>query len=165
MRASLLAGLALCTALISSGQDTKLPSGTRSLSLRECIDLALRRNLDLQIEHLTADIAGYNLSGAYGAYIPAFSFRAQHNYISQPGDFDPQKFNQDFPYELKSDTLSPGLNGRLPIGLSYDLRAFTTEKNAATDFRSDPGDARFFPEGVRRTNNYSSEFRLDLQQH
>jgi outer membrane protein TolC len=165
MRASLLAGLALCAVLIASAQDPKLPSGTRSLPLRECIDLALSRNLDLQIEHLTADIAGYNLTGAYGAYIPAFSFRAQHGYISQPGDFDPQKFNQDFPYELKSDTLQPGFNGRLPIGLSYDLSAFTTEKNAATDFRSDPSDARFFPEGIRRTNNYSSAFRLDLQQH
>src|SRR5436190_5240849 len=142
MRASLLAGLALCAVLIASAQDSKLPSGTRSLPLRECIDLALSRNLDLQIEHLTADIAGYNLTGAYGAYIPAFSFRAQHGFISQPGDFDPQKFNQDFPYELKTDTLQPGFNGRLPIGLSYDLSAFTTEKNAATDFRSDPNDAR-----------------------
>src|SRR6266487_4265715 len=109
MRASLLAGSILCTVLIASAQNANLSSGTRSLSLRECIDLALSRNLDLQIEHLTADIAGYNLSGAYGAYVPAFSFRAQHNYISQPGDFDPQKFNQDFPYELKADTLSPGL--------------------------------------------------------
>src|SRR5260370_34608907 len=117
MRALLLAGLAFCTPLLATAQATNGTSSTRSLSLRECIDLALSRNLDLQIEHLTADIAGYNLTGAYGAYIPAFSFRAQHGFISQPGDFDPQKFNQDFPYELKTDTLQPGFNGRLPIGL------------------------------------------------
>ena len=138
MRVSLLAGLAWCTALIVLAQAPQPASDTRAISLQECIDLSLSRNLDLQIEHLTADIAGYNLSGAYGPYIPAFSFRAQHNYINQPGDFDPQKFNQDFPYELKTDTLSPGLTGRLPIGLSYDISAFTTEKNAATDFRSNP---------------------------
>jgi outer membrane protein TolC len=165
MRARLLAGMALCSALFASAQNTNLAGNFHSLSMRECIDLALSRNLDLQIEHLTADIAGYNLSGSYGVYMPEFSFRAQHSYISQPGDFDPQKFNPDFPYEQQSDTLSPGLSGRLPIGLSYDVSAFTTEKNAVTDFRSDPSDARFFPDGIRRTNNYSSQFRLDLQQH
>jgi outer membrane protein TolC len=165
MRALLLAGLAWCTSLLALAQAPQPQPGTRSLSLRECIDLSLSRNLDLQIEHLTADVAGYNLSGAYGAYIPAFTFRAQHGYVSEPGDFDPQKANPDFPYELKTDTLSPGLTGRLPIGLSYDVSAFTTEKNAATDFRSDPADARLYPDGIRRTNNYSSEFRVDLQQH
>src|SRR5215831_4810051 len=165
MRARLLAGAALCAVLIASAQNQNPPISVRSLSLRECLDMALSRNLSLQIEHLTADIAGYYLSGSYGVYSPTFSFRAQHDYISEPGDFDPQKFNPDFPYQLKGDTFAPELNGKLPIGLSYDVSAFTKEKNAATDFNSDPGDARFFPDGIRRTNNYSSQFRIDLQQH
>ena len=137
----------------------------RSLSLRECIDLALGRNLDLRIEHLTADVAGYNLSSSYGAYAPLFSFGARHDYVSQPGDFDPQKFNPDFPYEMKNDTLGPMLGGKVPIGLSYNFNAYTREDNARTDFTSDPGDAGNFPGGIRTTNNYFSSASVTLQQH
>lgn len=165
MRVSILLGVALGATFLASAQTTTSPVKARSLSLRECIDLALSRNLDLQIEHLTADIAGYNLSSAYGAYAPLFSFSARHGFVSQPGDFDPQKFNPDFPYEMQNDTLGPMLSGKLPMGLSYNFNAFTREDNARTDFTTDPGDAPNFPGGFRTTNNYYSSANVTLQQH
>jgi outer membrane protein TolC len=165
MRALLLAGLALCTPLLATAQGTNVASSTRSLSLRECLDLALSRNLDLQIEHLNTDIAGFNLNGAYGVYVPAFSFRAQHDFVDQPADFDPKKAGLDFPYEMQNDTLSPGLSGKLPIGLTYGFNAYTREDNVRTDLSSNPGSADIFPGGIRSTNNYFSEARVDLQQH
>jgi outer membrane protein TolC len=165
MRIRILVGLALGAFLSASAQTTTAPANMRALSMRECFDLALRRNLDLQIEYLTADIARYNLSGAYGAYVPTFSFNARHDFVSQPADYDPHKFNPDFPYELNADTLGPALNGQLPMGLSYDLGAFAREDNAVTDFRGDPSDARFYPDGIRRTNNYYADAGLTLRQH
>lgn len=139
---------------------------TRFISLRECIELALTRNLDIRISRLHAEMAGYTLTGAYGPYVPVFSFRARHEFVSQPGDFDPQKFNLDQPYEMNTDLLGPALTGNLPIGMSYHLSGYTREDNARTDFRGKPQDAMFFPpDGIRRTNNYFSELRVDLQQH
>ena len=165
MRASLLAVLAGCISLTAAAQTNSAALNTRSLTLRQCIDLALSRNLDLQIEHLNTALAQYFLSGAYGVYVPTLSFRAQRDSVDEPADFDPKKPNLDFGYELRSDTLEPGLKGNLPIGLSYGLDAYTRNDTARTDFRSDPKDALLFPGGIRETNSYFSEARFTLQQH
>lgn len=160
MRALLLAGLVLSLRLLAPAEATNSFSGVRPLSLRECFNLALSRNLDLQIERLNADIAGYNLSGSYGVYVPNASFRAQHDFLNEPADLDPKKTGLDFSYQIQNDTLEPGLNGKLPIGLSYGVAAYTREDNVRTllgQFPSDPT--------IRNTNNYFSEARIDLQQH
>jgi outer membrane protein TolC len=156
MRGFLLASLILSLPFLASSQLTNSFPRSRSLTLRESFDLALAKNLDLQIEHLTADIAGYNLSASYGVYVPTFSFRAQHDYVSEPADFDPKKVGLDFGYVMQNDTLEPSLRGQLPIGLSYQVKAYTREDNASTDLG---------PAGIRNTNNYFSEGRIDLQQH
>src|ERR1017187_5035349 len=165
MRVRILAGLVSCATLIASGQGTKPPANTRPLSLPECIEFALSQNLDLKIEHLVADAAGYNLSGAYGAYSPVLSFDAQHGYVSEPGDFDPRKFNPYFPVELKTDTIGPALSGQLPLGLSYSLSASAIAQNARTDFNSDTEDASAYLGGIRQTNNYLAATSLTLRQH
>jgi outer membrane protein len=159
MRTLLLAGLMLWAPLAGFSQFISTNTTSRPLTLRECFDLALSRNLDLQIEHLTTDIAGYNLSSAYGVYVPNLSFRAQHDFVDQPADFDPKKAGLDFSYTLQNDTLEPGLNGKLPIGLTYNVTGYTREDNARTLLGPTPDSL------VRNTNNYFSEARIDVQQH
>ncbi len=154
-----------CTVAIP-GEPAPARSQTRFVSLRECVEMALTRNLDIQISRINSEMMGYSLTGAYGPYIPVFSFGARHEFVSQPGNFDPQKLNLDQPYEMNSDRLGPALTGNLPIGMSYNFSAYAREDNARTDFSGKPEDARFFePDGIRRTNNYYSEIRVDLQQH
>lgn len=41
---------------------------SRQLSLQDCVELAVRNNLELQIERYNPQIALYNLRGFYGAY-------------------------------------------------------------------------------------------------
>ena len=159
MRALLLTGLAVCAAMLANSQSTNTFSSTRPLSLRESFDLALRRNLDLQIEHLARDIAGYDLSASYGVYVPNLSFRAQHDYLNEPTDLDPKKVGLDFSFQMQNDTLEPSLSGKLPIGLTYGLNAYTREDNVRTILGTTP-DAP-----IRNTNNYFSEGRIDLKQH
>ncbi len=159
MRALLLASLVVWLPLWAWAEPTNSFSNTRPLSLRDCFDLALSRNLDLQIEHLETDIAGYNLSGAYGVYVPTVSFRAQHDFVNQPADLDPKKAGLDFAYEMQNDTLEPGLKGKLPIGLSYGVVGYTREDKVHTLLGPPPDPA------IRNTNNYFSEGRIDLQQH
>jgi outer membrane protein TolC len=164
-RALILASIGLFAALTASAQTTNGFGATRSLSLRQCFDLALSRNLDIQIQHLNADVAGFSLTGAYGVYVPTLSFRAEHDFVSQPADFDPKKLGIDSAYEMENNLLEPGLRGKAPFGLSYGINAYTREDKARTDFNWDPNSAALFPGGIRTTNNYFSEGRIDLQQH
>ncbi len=165
MRRLTLALLVSSIPLLASAQATNRFSATRPLSLRQCFDLALIRNLDLQIEHLNSEIAGFSLSSSYGVYVPNLSVRAEHDFLSSPADFDPKKAGLDFPYELQNNLVQPGLTGKLPTGLSYGLTAYTREDYARTDLTSDPNSIKLYPDGIRTTNNYYSEARLDLQQH
>src|SRR4249920_3379851 len=100
----MLLALAIASPLIAMGQSSPPATRTRLLSLDESIEMALSRNLDLQIQHAYADIARFDLSGSYGAYVPQFSFSAKHDYVSQPGDFDVDKENPHFPYQLRTDS-------------------------------------------------------------
>jgi outer membrane protein TolC len=119
----------------------------------------------LQIEHLNSEIAGFNLFSSYGVYVPTLSVRAEHDFLSAPADFDPKKAGLDFPYELENDLVEPGLRGKLPTGLNYGLTAYSREDDARTDLSSDPNSLKLYPGGIRATNNFYSEARLDLAQH
>ncbi len=165
MRVRLLTALAWCVALVATGQGTNASSPTRSLSLQGCIDLALSRNLDLQIQHLVAGIAGYSLRGAYGAYNPVVSLGGEHAFVSEPADFDPRKFNPYFPSDMDTDSGRVALEGLLPIGLSYKLGGGAQHLTDSTDFSSDPDSASFFNSGIRETNNFSADAGVTLRQH
>jgi outer membrane protein TolC len=166
MHFRILAGLAVCATLTVSAQTPTPPTGPRALSLRECIDAALSRNLDLQIQHLTLDIARFDLSGAYGAYTPTLAVAAGRDFVSEPANFDPKKPGLDFPYDLTTDSVGPNLSGRLPMGLSYDLNAVVNSVHALTDFNLNPATAAAFPpSGIRDTNNYWADAGLTVQQH
>ncbi len=165
MLVRMLVGLLYLATLIASGQTTRSSGNLRPLSLQECIDLALSRNLDVQIQRLTTAMVGYNLDSAYGAYSPVFSFDARRGYVSEPANFDAEKFNPDFPAQIHTDTFGPALSGQLPFGLSYDMRALAVAEDAASDFRGDPDHVNDFPGGIRRTNNFLGETRLTVRQH
>src|SRR5436190_5117303 len=160
----MLLALALASPFLVAGQSNPPATRTRLLSLDECIEMALNRNLDLQIQRAYTDIARFDLNGSYGAYVPQFSFSADQDYVSQPGDFDPKKSGPDAPYKMWSGNAGPDLKGKLPIGLSYDINAAAGYKDARTDFTLTPS-SNNFPAGIRRTNNFSADAGITLRQH
>ncbi len=165
MRIRILLGLALCATAGAFAQTTNSPAQTRSLSMRDCLDLALSHNLHLRIEHLNFDIAGDALSSAYGVYSPTYTFNASHGFDSILGDVDPRKFNPYFPADITTEKMGSDLSGLAPFGFSYDLGGFVRKTEANTDFTSDPGDAANFPSGVRSTNYYNAGGGLTMRQH
>ncbi len=165
MRARLLAGIVLSGALVASAQTNAPVGGARSMALQECLDLALSKNLDLQIEHLSTDIAGYNLQGAYGAWVPNLAFGARHDFVSMPSELNYKKAHDDFPYELDTDSVNPALTGRLPIGLSYDIGGNANAQFLREDLRTRPTVAADYPSGLRLTNGYFADFSMGFQQH
>ena len=175
MRARLLAGIALIGAFVVSAQtNAPVPApapspapapGPRSMTLQDCIDTALRHNLDLQIEHLENNLARYNLNASYGPYNPTLSFSAIHSFDSVPQDLDFKKLHPDYPYELDSNALGPSLGGNLPIGMSYEFSALSTSEFIHTDFRSNPAFAVNFPAGIRYTSGYPADAGVTFKQH
>ena len=91
MRVRILVVLAVFVASVAAAQPAPSELTNRYLSLPRCVELALTHNLDVRIARASSEVARFNLSGSYGAYDPVFSFRAGQTYVSQPGDFDPQK--------------------------------------------------------------------------
>jgi outer membrane protein TolC len=166
MRFQIQLALLLCIAVAASAQTTNLTNNVRSFSVRNCIDLALTRNLDLQIKHLSTAIAGDMLNGAYGVYVPTFTFDASQSFESDPGNFDPRKFNPYFPAEITTDKLGSDLGGKIPYGFSYNFNGFVRKTAANTDFNTDQEDASsYLPSGIRSTNDYAGEAGITMRQH
>src|SRR5689334_6362667 len=84
----------------------------RSLSLRDCIGLALDHNLSIQIGQLSPETARYVLQASRGIYDPVLSLSAAATSIDQPAQFDPKKTGTDAEYELIQDPVGASLNGR-----------------------------------------------------
>ena len=56
----------------------------QQVTLNVCIQMALVRNLDIQIQRFGPDIAEFNLGGLYGAYDPVLSAGIARVFNSQP---------------------------------------------------------------------------------
>src|SRR5882762_6611276 len=90
----------------------------RSLSLQDCIALALEHNLSIQIDRYSPDIARYTLRASRGIYDPAFTLTGNQLLVSVPAQFDAKKVGVSTAYELQLTSFGPGLLGRLPWGLT-----------------------------------------------
>jgi HAE1 family hydrophobic/amphiphilic exporter-1 len=154
----------ICLALSAWSQTPPPAAEMRDMSLGECVTLALQKNLNLQIQQLSLDIAGRNLSGAYGAYIPSFSFQIRKDHVEQPLQVDPQKPNPDYPYEMDAPVGVSSLSGMLPYGFSYELGASLREADSTTDFSMNPGLWDVFPGGIRTTNQYYANLGVNVRQ-
>lgn len=99
---------------------TNLVAGGLPMSLQDCIQDALKHNLDVQIQRYNPEISLYNLRASYGGYDPTLKFSGTHDFNVQPGGF---LEGIQLPNEsTKNDTFSSGISGELPFsGLQYDL--------------------------------------------
>ncbi len=100
-------------------------TGERAMSLNDCIQEALAHNLSLKVERINPDIARADLTIAYAGWDPNFTTSYTRNHRQQPGNID--EFNRDIPGTVSdSDTISSGINGRLPTGLNYNISGNVT---------------------------------------
>lgn len=119
-----------CIATLMAGVGTLLAQTNapeaRTLTLADCIELAIQNNLDVQIERLNPDIARYALGAARGAYDPVLNLEGDHSYSRSPGGFDAQG-RQYSGTESDANSFSGGLSGILPWGTTYSLGARVTD--------------------------------------
>jgi HAE1 family hydrophobic/amphiphilic exporter-1 len=101
--------------------------GVRKMSLEDCLQGALEKNLDLRIARYNPPMALSDLKNAYAGYDPTFSISGQHNFqMSGGGQYavglpippttsDANSFN------------SSVANGLTPWGLNYQLNGNVSE--------------------------------------
>ena len=112
--------LVLAGVSVSALAQTNAPY-VRTLSLEECIQRALQKNLDLQIARYSVPLAELNLQGSYAGWDPAFALGATHSFNSQPGQFNPSLNTLTAGNATYNDAFNASLGGLTPVGLSYNL--------------------------------------------
>ena len=99
----------------------------RTLSLDECIQSALQRNLDIQISRYVPSLATLDLKAAYAGYNPSFSISGAHNYSMTAGGFNPQLATLQAGTSADGNTFNSSLGGLAPWGLNYNLAGNISE--------------------------------------
>jgi len=95
---------------VPAGQNARM----RQMSLEDCLQEALRHNLDVQIERTVPRVSLYALNAAYGGYDPLLNVSGTHSYDKSGVDgIPPAIYDQN---SGKSD-----IGGLLPWGLQYDF--------------------------------------------
>ncbi len=112
--------LFLILASLPAFGQTNDPARTKRLSLEDCIELALKHNLDLQIDRYNPEISLYALRADYAPYDPILSLSGEHDHTETgvrllSGGFTIAGSKSD------ADSFTGGLNGLLPWGMTYSL--------------------------------------------
>jgi outer membrane protein len=111
----ILAGLS-ATALAQ----TNTP-GARKVSLDDCIQSALEKNLDMRIARYNPPEALADLQAAYAGYNPTFAFGGTHNYSKTGGGFNPA-IGLVPATTGDQNNFTTSLSGLAPWGLNYSLK-------------------------------------------
>ena len=123
--------LALTLLLATSAAVVRAESGpVRVLSLDDCIKIALEHNLDIQIEQLNPELAGFSLRANYGSYEPALTLSGSHANQESTGGT-----------KSETDSVRGAIGGLLPWGMNYSLGlrmsdSYGTSPGTTTDFSS-----------------------------
>jgi outer membrane protein TolC len=112
--------LVLAGTTLSALPDTN-SSSVRVLTLQECIQSALQRNLDLQIARYIPPLALTDLQSAYSGYDPNLLLSGQHSYYTSAGGFNSQIGTLTAPTTGNQNQFNAGVGGLLPWGLNYNL--------------------------------------------
>jgi outer membrane protein TolC len=118
--------LVLAGASLAALAQTNAPE-VRKLSLEDCIQNALQKNLDLQIARYVPPLASLNLDAAYAGYNPNFTIGATHGYSETAGGFNPQMATLQAGTISSGGTFNGGLSGLTPWGLNYNLAGNVSE--------------------------------------
>src|SRR5689334_174920 len=125
--------LTICLVLLGASSfalaQTNEPSKeVRRLALQECIQMALKHNLDLQIDRYNPEILLYTLKANYGVYDPTFSLSGEHDHNEAGSQILGGGFT--IPGSVSDvDSFSSALNGLLPWGTTYAIGTGTPIKD------------------------------------
>jgi len=129
----------LAALTLSALAQTNAPR-TQALSLQDCIQRALEKNLDLQIARYNVPLATLNLQGSYSGWDPTFSIRGVHHYEMDSGIFNSQTGTLEAGRTYNMNEFNSSLAGVSPWGLNYSLSGDINESYGVAGSPSIPFD-------------------------
>jgi len=129
--------LVLAGASLAALAQTNAPE-VRKLSLEDCIQNALQKNLDLQIARYAPPLANLDLQGAYAGYDLNFAITPQHSYSMAPGSFDPSTGTVGVGRTMDANDVNGSLGGLAPWGLKYGLSGDLNEAYGTAGSQQEP---------------------------
>jgi outer membrane protein TolC len=118
--------LVLAGAGLAALAQTNAPQ-VRKLSLEDCIQSALQKNLDLQIARYNPPLATLTLAGAYAGYNPNFTVAGTHNFSMAAGGYSAQLETLQEGTTANGNSFNSSVGGLLPWGLNYSLSGNVSE--------------------------------------
>ncbi len=112
---------ALCYSNVNAQQTNETQ---RQISLEECIEMALKHNLDIQIERLNPAIQRSILESSYGVYDPLLTLGYNRIGFNNPGDYQQTwwgPLKQRAGEREYNDYLYSTVEGKLPFGTYYSI--------------------------------------------
>lgn len=103
----------------------------KTLSLEDCLQQALEKNLSLRIARYDPELAAVNLHAAYAGYDPVFNASAGQRFSINPRQAS-TNLNTFVPQagETWRDLYSLGLSGLTPFGFQYGLSGDLSRNNS-----------------------------------
>lgn len=136
-------------------------NSSRAISLDECVQMALARNLDIQISRYSPLLSQSDLTIAYAGYDPNFSSTLQHNYSLAGGSLDANKLPTP-PATSDTDSISTGITGLLPYsGMTYNLSGNLAETYGKSGVGATPFDTTSGRVGVTLTQPLLKNLWID----
>ncbi|MFN0057535.1 MAG: TolC family protein [Planctomycetota bacterium] len=139
---------------VIAATDNAPPRKVLRITLKEAIDIALQRNLDLRLEYHNAFIAHEEIGIAAAAFDPIFATNYTMAKFRQPT----VDFLSGIGGAVTSVEVNPSVQQRFDIGVSGLTPIGTEYSVTASDRRSDNPDSGFF--GINPRNNTSLALNL-----
>ncbi len=125
----LFAGVSAISLPVAAGE-------VRPVSLEDCLQRAIEKNLGLRIARYDPRLASLAIHSAYSPYDPTFTSSAGQAFQVHPRNpyVDPSKFTPTTTSETWNDLYTLGLGGLTPSGLSYGLNANLDRNQVTTTY-------------------------------
>ena len=93
----------------------------KKLSLDDCVQSALEKNLDMRIARYNPPMSLADLQAAYAGYTPSFTVGGTHGFSESGGGFNPS-IGTVPSTTTDQNSFNSGLSGVSPWGLNYNLK-------------------------------------------
>ena len=138
----------------------------RRMSLDDCVQSALEKNLDLRIARLNVPEALADLQGAYGGYDPTWTTKGEHDFNLSGGGYNSTISAVTPATSSDANSGSTSLSGTSPWGLNYTLQgniAETYGRSSSGSFDSSSGSASILLQQHLLKNFWIDSTRMTIQ--
>ena len=150
--------MVLAGAVAMAQAETNAPE-IRRMSLDDCVQSALEKNLDLRIARLTVPQALADLQGAYGGYDPTFKASGEHDFNLSGGGYNSTISAVTPATSTDQNSLNSSLGGSTPWGLTYALQGNVSEQYGTAS--SSPFDSSRGSASITMSQHLLKDFWID----